>query len=61
LHGSVTGSTEDLGAVLQFIKDGAIKSRVETLSFEQIGEGFERMKRGAYQGRLVAKLDHPDA
>lgn len=61
LHGSVTGSTEDLGAVLQFIKDGAIKSRVETLSFEQIGEGYERMERGEYQGRLVAMFDHPEA
>jgi 2-desacetyl-2-hydroxyethyl bacteriochlorophyllide A dehydrogenase len=61
LHGSVTGSREDLAAVLQFIKDGAITSRVEQLSFEQIGEGYDRMKRGEYQGRLVAMFDQPGA
>jgi D-arabinose 1-dehydrogenase-like Zn-dependent alcohol dehydrogenase len=61
LHGSVTGTTEDLAAVLNFIKDGAIKSRVETLSFKEIGKGFERMKLGDYQGRLVAMFEHPGA
>ncbi|MGH3626915.1 MAG: zinc-binding dehydrogenase [Sciscionella sp.] len=57
LVGSVTGTVDDLAAVLQFIKYGAISSRVETLTFEQIGEGYERMKRGDYTGRLVAIYD----
>ena len=61
LHGSVTGTTDDLAAVLRFIEAGTISSRVETLSFEQIGEGYDRMKRGDYHGRLVTLFDHPAA
>ncbi|HVV09299.1 zinc-binding dehydrogenase [Amycolatopsis sp.] len=57
LHGSVTGTTEDLASVLRFIKDGAISSRVETLTFDQIGDGYDRMKRGDYHGRLVALFE----
>lgn len=57
----MTGTTENLAAVLNFIKEGALKSRVETRSFEEIGQGFDRMKSGDYQGRLVAMFDHSDS
>ncbi|WP_183177074.1 hypothetical protein AMYBAR_003835 [Amycolatopsis bartoniae] len=59
LLGSVIGTTENLISVVEFIKDRAISSRVETLSFEQIGEGYDRMKRGDHHGPLVALYDQP--
>lgn len=42
----MTGTAGDLASVLQLIKDGVLRSRVETIGFDQIGEGYDRMKRG---------------
>jgi alcohol dehydrogenase, propanol-preferring len=57
LFGSVVGENDDLASVLHFIETGTIRARVETLPFESIGEGYERMLRGDYSGRLVATFD----
>jgi propanol-preferring alcohol dehydrogenase len=54
LRGSLGGSQDDLKAVLQLISDGAFTPIVEQISFDQIGEGLERLRRGGIIGRLAA-------
>jgi 2-desacetyl-2-hydroxyethyl bacteriochlorophyllide A dehydrogenase len=57
LVGSLAGSLEDCVAVLKLIADGAVSSRLSHVTFDEIGEGLERLQRGEVVGRLVALLD----
>ncbi len=56
LVGSQAGTKEDCSAVLQLIADGKLTSRITTISFEEIGEGIDRLERGEVIGRLVADM-----
>jgi propanol-preferring alcohol dehydrogenase len=57
LLGSQAGTQEDCAAVLQLIKDGTVKANVTQISFDDIGEGVEKLARGEVVGRLVAVRD----
>jgi propanol-preferring alcohol dehydrogenase len=57
LVGSLAGSIEDCAAVLKLVADGTVSSRLTPVTFDEIGEGLERLQRGEVVGRLVAILD----
>jgi propanol-preferring alcohol dehydrogenase len=54
--GSKTGSKEDCAAVLDLIADGQLTSRIDQITFGEIGEGISKLQRGEVIGRLVAVL-----
>lgn len=53
---TVAGVPEHLQSVIDLIGTGELSVKAETISFEDIPEGLERLKRGEVQGRLVALL-----
>jgi 2-desacetyl-2-hydroxyethyl bacteriochlorophyllide A dehydrogenase len=57
LIGSLAGSVEDCEAVLKLVAAGTVSSRLTPVTFDEIGEGLERLRRGEVVGRLVAMLD----
>ena len=56
LLGSVGGTKEDVAAVYELIASGDLKPVVHTITFEEIPEGLERLRRGEVSGRLVARI-----
>ena len=54
--GSLVGSIEDCVAVLKLVADGTVSSQLSYVTFDEIGEGLERLQRGEVVGRLVALL-----
>lgn len=54
LVGSVTGTMDDCAAVLELVAEGKAASRITTISFDEIADGIERLKKGEVIGRLVA-------
>lgn len=54
LVGSQAGSQEDCAAVLKLISEGKLASKIEQITFDEIGEGVKRLERGEVTGRLVA-------
>jgi propanol-preferring alcohol dehydrogenase len=56
LVGSLAGSNEDCAAVLDLVAAGKMSSRLTDVTFDEIGEGLERLERGEVIGRLVAVL-----
>lgn len=57
LVGSVGGHVEDIADCLALMATGDLKPNIETIRFDQIGEGIERLARGEVKGRLVAVYD----
>jgi propanol-preferring alcohol dehydrogenase len=55
--GSQAGTMTDCAEVLDMVAAGKLQSRITHISFDEIGEGVERLERGEVIGRLVAKFD----
>jgi len=53
---TVAGVPEHLQAVIDLIGAGELSVRAETIAFEDIPEGLERLGRGEVQGRSVAQF-----
>jgi propanol-preferring alcohol dehydrogenase len=56
LKGSMGGGISELAGVYELMASGDLDPVVSTVTFDQIGEGLERLRRGEVQGRLVADL-----
>lgn len=54
LVGSQAGTQEDCAAVLSLISAGKVKANITNISFDEIGEGVQKLERGEVIGRLVA-------
>lgn len=57
VKGSNGGTPEDIRGVYEFFGTGKLTPQLSTISFEEIGEGLERLKRHEVKGRLVAVID----
>ena len=43
--------------MLKLISEGKLKANITNISFEEIGEGVQKLERGEVIGRLVAVRD----
>lgn len=57
LMGSRGGSVADIAAVYDLVAAGELKPQVVPITFDEIPEGLERLRRGEVDGRLVAVYD----
>lgn len=57
VKGSNGGTPEDIRGVYEFFGTGKLTPQLSTISFEEIGEGLEKLKRHEVKGRLVAVID----
>lgn len=57
LLGSNGGTCEDLQGVYECLATGKMKPLLHTISFDEIPEGLERLKRHEVKGRLVAVFE----
>jgi propanol-preferring alcohol dehydrogenase len=57
LLGSNGGTNEDLQGVYDCFATGKLKPQLNTISFEEIPEGLEKLKRHEVKGRLVAVFE----
>ncbi|WP_249872811.1 zinc-binding dehydrogenase [Oceanobacillus saliphilus] len=55
--GSLGGTPEDVANVISLMAEGKVKSDVNTVSFNQIGDTVEKLARGETTGRSVALID----
>jgi propanol-preferring alcohol dehydrogenase len=55
--GSSAGTHEDCAEVMRLIADGKAASALTKISFEEIGEGVQRLQRGEVIGWLVVVLE----
>jgi len=56
LIGSMGGGVEDLTGVYDLMASGRLTPKITVISFDEIGEGLDRLRKGQVQGRLVADL-----
>ena len=56
VRGSIVGTRLDLQESLQFAADGKVKATVSTARLEEINEIFDRMHKGAIEGRVVLDI-----
>ena len=56
IRGSIVGTRNDIAEALAFAADGKVKAHYEVEPLEQINSIFDRMRRGAIQGRIVLSL-----
>jgi len=56
LRGSIVGTREDLAEALAFAADGKVKAEVAVEPLDAVNDVFERMERGAINGRIVLRL-----
>lgn len=56
IRGSIVGTRQDMIEALEFYADGAIKPTVAEETLDDINDIFERMERGAIDGRIVMRL-----
>lgn len=54
LIGSRSGTTADIAAVYDLVAAGELNPMVAKITFEEIPDGLERLRRGEVEGRLVA-------
>lgn len=54
LQGSVGGTKEDVAGIYELMATGNMNPKITTISFDEIPEGIEKLKRGEVVGRLVA-------
>lgn len=57
LKGSVGGTKEDIAGVYENMATGRMKPQITTISFDEIPEGLEKLKKGEVIGRLVASYE----
>lgn len=48
------GTKEDIAAIYELMATGKLTPKLDEITFDEIPEGIERLKRGEVQGRLVA-------
>ncbi|MFH5824674.1 zinc-binding dehydrogenase [Georgenia sp. AZ-5] len=58
LVGSAAGTPEDLASVYDLMATGQIKPVISTITFEEIGDGIDRVRGGRARGRLVARFEN---
>lgn len=56
IRGSIVGTRQDMIEAVQFYTDGKVVPTVETAKLDDINAVFDRMKRGAIDGRIVMDL-----
>jgi alcohol dehydrogenase, propanol-preferring len=56
VRGSIVGTRLDLLESLQFAAEGKVKATVSTDRLDNINDVFDRMRRGAIEGRVVLDL-----
>jgi propanol-preferring alcohol dehydrogenase len=56
IRGSIVGTRKDLQEALQFAADGKVQATIESQPLEAINAIFDRLRRGAVQGRVVLQL-----
>lgn len=56
IRGSSGGTHADIEAVYGYLRDGEITPVVERLTFDQVDQGIDRLRRGDVTGRLVVTL-----
>jgi len=56
VRGSIVGTRLDLQESLTFAAEGKVKATVSTERLDNINDVFERMRRGAIEGRVVLDL-----
>ncbi|NLK16932.1 MAG: zinc-binding dehydrogenase [Clostridiales bacterium] len=54
--GSCGGDTNDIKEVYNFFSTGKLNPQLASISFDEIPEGLERLRRGEVKGRLVALI-----
>ena len=57
IEGSQGSTTADLRDCLELLASGELDPAIHTCTFEEIGEGIERLRRGEIDGRLVCIYD----
>lgn len=57
LKGNVGGTDGDIRAVLDWMSKGEIHPVIEEISWDEIGDGIDRLARGEVRGRLVCIYD----
>lgn len=58
LKGSMGGGLDDLGGVYDLMASGALDPMVSTVTFDQIADGLDRLRKGEVQGRLVVDMQN---
>ena len=56
LVGSAGGTKDDVAGVYQYFATGKLAPAITDITFDEIPEGLERLRRGEVIGRLVAKM-----
>jgi alcohol dehydrogenase, propanol-preferring len=56
IRGSIVGTRNDIAEALAFAADGKAKAHYEVEPLEKINSIFDRMRRGAIQGRIVLSV-----
>ena len=56
IRGSIVGTRNDIAEALAFAAEGKVKAHYEIEPLEQINGIFDRMRRGAIQGRIVLSV-----
>ena len=56
LRGSIVGTREDLAEALAFAADGKVAAQVSVEPLDAVNDVFDRMERGAINGRVVLRL-----
>jgi alcohol dehydrogenase, propanol-preferring len=57
VRGSIVGTRQDMVEALQFASEGKVKSHFSWDRLDAINSIFERMERGAIDGRIVMRMD----
>lgn len=57
VRGSIVGTRLDLQESLQFAAEGLVHATVERAKLEDVNSIFERMKKGAIEGRVVIDMN----
>jgi alcohol dehydrogenase, propanol-preferring len=56
LIGSQGGTKEDIEGVYRYLGTGELTPTLAEITFDQIPDGIEKLKRGEVLGRLVARI-----
>ena len=56
IRGSIVGTRNDLAEALQFAAEGKVAAHYSTESLDDVNSIFDRMKKGAIDGRIVMEL-----
>lgn len=57
VKGSMGGTTKDIEGVYEYFAKDQLHPQLETIGFEEIGEGLKRLERHEVAGRLVAEVN----